>query len=73
MALLSAFLGVPTSYHALDFCQLRKMAPALAMFGLCLNVLILLQFSLVFIPLCPNFVELFLPEFLFNQLQTLAQ
>ena len=32
-----------------------------------------LQFSLVLIPLCPKFVELFLPEFLSDQLQALAQ
>ena len=38
-----------------------------------MNILSLLQFSLVFIPLCPNFVVLFLPQFLSNRLQTLAQ
>ena len=43
------------------------------MFGLFPNILSLLQFSLVFIPLCPNFVVLFLQEFLCDQLQILAQ
>ena len=43
------------------------------MFGLCPNILSLLQFSLVFIPLCPNFVVLFLQEFLSDQLQISAQ
>ena len=43
------------------------------MFGLCPNKLSLLQFSLVFPPMCPIFVVIFLPEFSLNQLQTLAQ
>ena len=45
----------------------------IVVFGLWPNILSLLQFSLVVIPLCPIFVMLFHHEFLFNQHQTLAQ
>ena len=73
MALLSFFLQMPI----LRFLTIMKngavqLSP-LIMFGLCPNILSLLQFSLVFISLCQNFVVLFLPEFPSNQLQTLAQ